>query len=359
MAQIISRRDLAMAAGMAALVQGCDRMGLTPPKKTPEAAPAPAPAPTNGQLPGDEPLAPPPGEAPTPPPPVEAPKDAALEIQLSGTPTQGAALIGRTAPGATISIDSDRGAGAKADKTGLFVIGLDRDAPAKSVIIAALPDGRTANKELDVAQRAYREQRVSQQTSAAVGGAEPEIDEWFDLIAPPGQILSLSAEDAARNQRDKAAKTKAFASRADVSGFSETWIAPLKGRVTSRWGSKRILSTPDGQRRAIHYGVDIARPIGTPILAPTSGVVALALPDMVFEGGCVFLDHGQGLISIYLHMDTLNVKVGDAVSQGQTLGTVGKKGRATGPHLCWRMKWRNRNLDPSLFIGGEPGLSAA
>jgi murein DD-endopeptidase MepM/ murein hydrolase activator NlpD len=105
-----------------------------------------------------------------------------------------------------------------------------------------------------------------------------------------------------------------------------------------------------------HFGYDIAVPAGTPIRAPAAGVVTLAQPDMHYEGGLVFIDHGQGLITMYLHMSRLDVAVGDTLEQGQVIGAVGSSGRATGPHLCWRMKWRDRQLDPSVAI---EGLAAA
>ncbi|MGE3143878.1 MAG: M23 family metallopeptidase, partial [Hyphomonadaceae bacterium] len=79
-------------------------------------------------------------------------------------------------------------------------------------------------------------------------------------------------------------------------------------------------------------------------------VVSLAEPDMHYEGGLIFIDHGQGLITMYLHMSRVDVRVGEEVVQGQRLGAVGHAGRATGPHLCWRMKWRDRNLDPSVAV---------
>ncbi len=81
------------------------------------------------------------------------------------------------------------------------------------------------------------------------------------------------------------------------------------------------------------------------------GLVALAEPGLHFEGGCTLIDHGQGLISVYLHQSSQPILKGQRVRRGQVIGTVGATGRATGPHLCWRLKWRNRNLDPSLLVG--------
>ena len=119
--------------------------------------------------------------------------------------------------------------------------------------------------------------------------------------------------------------------------------------MSGPWGNQRVLN---GVPKTPHYGIDIAAPTGTPIRAPAAGVIALANPDMHFEGGLIMLDHGQGLMTYYLHMSRLDVTAGQTVAQGQSLGAVGRSGRTTGPHLCWRMRWRDRNLDPSLAVQG-------
>ncbi|MBJ7485906.1 M23 family metallopeptidase, partial [Brevundimonas sp.] len=121
-------------------------------------------------------------------------------------------------------------------------------------------------------------------------------------------------------------------------------------RISSAWGAQRILN---GTPARPHYGIDLAAPQGTPIHAPAPGLVVLAEPDMHFEGGLTLIEHGQGLISVYLHQSRLDVTAGQRVLRGQPIGLVGMKGRATGPHLCWRMKWRDRNLDPSLMVGAQ------
>ena len=94
----------------------------------------------------------------------------------------------------------------------------------------------------------------------------------------------------------------------------------------------------------------MAAPKGTPIYAPANGVVSMADDDLYFEGAMVLLDHGQGFISMYLHVDEIMVEPGQAVQQGEQIATIGSRGRSTGPHLCWRLKWRNRSLDPELLV---------
>jgi murein DD-endopeptidase MepM/ murein hydrolase activator NlpD len=100
-----------------------------------------------------------------------------------------------------------------------------------------------------------------------------------------------------------------------------------------------------------HYGSDLAAPIGTPVSAPADGVVSFAETGLHFEGALILIDHGQGLISAYLHLSKVGVTAGQRVKRGELIGAVGKEGRATGPHLCWRMKWRGRNMDPLQMVG--------
>ena len=99
--------------------------------------------------------------------------------------------------------------------------------------------------------------------------------------------------------------------------------------------------------------------IMAPIHAPAAGLVTLAAPDMYFEGGLVFLDHGQGVTTMVMHMSRVDVKTGERVAQGDVLGAVGGTGRATGPHLHWGLYWRGAYLDPQLLVGPMPEAGAA
>jgi murein DD-endopeptidase MepM/ murein hydrolase activator NlpD len=161
-----------------------------------------------------------------------------------------------------------------------------------------------------------------------------------ETVTPPPEVLARIKQDSAR-------KAVGFASIAPGEGFATPFIWPVAGRISSRWGAQRVLNGVLGRP---HYGVDIAAPEGSMVVAPADGVVALAETDLFYEGGLLMIDHGQGLITLYLHLSKLDVGLGGSVKQGQTIGRVGKKGRATGAHLCWRMKWRGQNLDPSLAV---------
>ncbi|MDP7546581.1 MAG: M23 family metallopeptidase, partial [Alphaproteobacteria bacterium] len=131
------------------------------------------------------------------------------------------------------------------------------------------------------------------------------------------------------------------------SGF----LWPLRGRISGVYGSQRILN---GQPRRPHFGLDIAAKRGSPVHASTDGMVALAESDLYYTGGTVMLDHGHGLTSVYSHMQSVTVKAGQLVRQGEQIGTLGTTGRATGPHLDWRLNWFKQRLDPALLVGPMP-----
>jgi murein DD-endopeptidase MepM/ murein hydrolase activator NlpD len=255
---------------------------------------------------------------PTTPPAGQAPRAFACE----GALTQGGVALCRTRPGAEIFIEGE--AAGRADESGWAVIGFTRESPS-NLRVEARHDGEAEAATLTIAARQFDTQRVDGLPPQTVTPTEPAVLE--------------------RIRRESALKGEAFTSQAPMAGFLDGFIMPVEGVVSGRWGNQRILN---GVPSTPHFGYDIAAPEGTPIRAPASGVVVLAEPDMHYEGGLVFLDHGQGLITMYLHMSRLDVRVGDVVTQGQTLGAVGARGRATGPHLCWRMRWRGRQLDPSI-----------
>jgi hypothetical protein len=242
-----------------------------------------------------------------------------------GRLVQGGTVIGRAAPGAAMTLDG-QDVGLSGEE-GWFVIGFDRDGPASQLFETRLGSG-PVRRDLSITPGTFVEQHID---------GLPE-----DQVAPSDPAL------LERIKREVALKAEAFASRADLEGFSDGFIWPLKDfRISSPWGVRRILN---GVPKTPHYGIDLAAPTGTPIYAPAPGLVVLAEPDMHFEGGLTLIDHGQGLISMYLHQSKLVIAKGQTVERDQLIGEVGMKGRATGPHLCWRMKWRGRNCDPSLLV---------
>lgn len=242
-------------------------------------------------------------------------------------------MFGLTQPGARLRLDGASIGQASAD--GAFIVGFDRDAPARSLLAVETASGRTEHT-LDVVPGDYDIQRIDG--------------------LPPSQVTPTDPALLARIRAEAARKSVGFASAIQADHFRSGFIIPVKAtRVSGRFGGQRILNGVPGRP---HYGVDLAAPEGAPIMAPAAGVVCFAETGLHFEGGLVMIDHGQGLITLYLHMSKVEVSAGQQVVQGARLGAVGKEGRATGPHLCWRMKWRDRNLDPSLMVGvAAPGLA--
>lgn len=246
---------------------------------------------------------------------------------VTGNLEQGGMVIGRAVAGARVTID---GKALSLSPEGYFVFGFGRDqAPAATLAIAVGADEET--HQIAVGQRSYKVQRIN---GLPKGQVTPPDD------AGPRILADIEAVKAARSFDTPESWY--------LSGF--TW--PVTGRISGVYGSQRVLN---GEPRQPHFGVDVARGEGEPIRAPQAGIVRLAERDLYFTGGTTVLDHGQGITTSYLHQSRLDVAVGDTVAQGQVIGLIGKTGRATGPHLCWRMNWFQERLDPQLAAGPMPG----
>ena len=163
-------------------------------------------------------------------------------------------------------------------------------------------------------------------------------------MAPSEEALNRIRDD---NRQVGQARKKNLATEF----YRETFVWPVKGAITGVYGSQRIFN---GEPRRPHFGIDIAAAKGTPVKAPASGEVTLAHPDMYYSGATMVLDHGHGISSTFLHMDSFAVEEGQQVEQGQVLGYVGSTGRSTGAHLDWRVNWFNQRLDPASIAGPMP-----
>lgn len=257
-----------------------------------------------------------------------APATAETGVRLDGPRTQGGLLRGRVPPGSTVEYEGDA---VRVSKDGWFLVGFGRDAPLEVELAVVFPDGRRERQVLKVKPREYDIERIDG--------------------LPPRKVTPRSEEDLARIRADVEMVEQARSIDDPRTDFLDGFRWPARGRISGVYGSQRILN---GEPRRPHYGVDIAAPIGTEVLAPAGGVVTVAHPDMFFSGGTLLVDHGHGLSSAFLHLSRILVEKGERVAQGQPIAEVGSTGRSTGPHLDWRINLFDRRLDSALLVGPMP-----
>lgn len=167
-----------------------------------------------------------------------------------------------------------------------------------------------------------------------------------NIVLKDNSKVQLSDVDMSRVEKEIAVIQNLKLHWRNTEDIDLAFIIPAKGRLAGRFGLRRFFN---GEARSPHSGLDVAVASGTPILASSSGNV-LATDDYFFNGRTVFMDHGNGLITMYCHLDRIDVKPGEVVKKGQKLGLSGKTGRATGPHLHWSIVLNGAMVDPELFI---------
>ncbi|HHS83927.1 MAG TPA: M23 family metallopeptidase [Gammaproteobacteria bacterium] len=160
------------------------------------------------------------------------------------------------------------------------------------------------------------------------------------------RMVNPNADDLKRIRKEKKEIVAAFAHWRDTQQIDAGFIMPVDGPKSSPFGLRRFFNE---QPRKPHSGLDLAAPKGTPIRAPAAGIV-VATGNYFFNGNTVFIDHGQGLITMYCHMDHITVNKGDVLVEGQIIGKVGMTGRVTGAHLHWSVSLNNTRVDPELFL---------
>ena len=164
------------------------------------------------------------------------------------------------------------------------------------------------------------------------------------------QYVEPPKETLARIEQEQALKKELFSETAAQSLWAGRFEAPAQAEVSGVFGSARVLN---GIKRNQHTGIDFRVHPGTPIHATNAGRVVLAR-NLYFEGNCVAVDHGQGLITLYLHLSEIEVKEGENVERGGVLGLSGGTGRATAPHLHFAVRWQGAYLDPATLLKLTP-----
>lgn len=208
----------------------------------------------------------------------------------------------------------------------LVVFGFGRDAEAVDILSLEFADGTLFNQKLYIESREYDIDKVN-----GVAGK---------YVSPPKEVLTRISQEAGLIKAARAEMTY----RLD---FVNDVIQPAKGRISGVYGSQRVFN---GVPKRPHFGLDIAAPTGTPVVAPWNGKVVLAEPDLYYSGGTLIIDHGMGITSTYIHLSKIDVAVGTVVTQGDKIAEIGATGRVTGAHLDWRLNWFTRRLDPQLLL---------
>lgn len=247
----------------------------------------------------------------------------AFSLELEGTAIQGGLIFATAQPGSKVTLD---GKPIITSPTGQFVIGFGRDETGVRQLHVENPDGEVIDQILSVKVREYAIERVD--------GLPPS------RVTPDPSVTARIQSDArmvssARRHRDN----QAFY----ITGFD--W--PAKGRISGVYGSQRVLN---GEPRRPHFGLDIAAATGTSVYAPADGLITFTHPDLYFSGGTIILDHGQGLSSTFLHLSKILIEAGTFVKQGDLIAEIGSTGRASGPHLDWRMNWLGQRVDPQPLL---------
>lgn len=251
---------------------------------------------------------------------LEAPK-------IEGKWVQGGVLIGKTLPEMQVEFNGRK---VPVSAEGIFALGLAREASSPAKLILKNTAGDQMTYEYPVLERKFNIQ---------------------DIKGVPQQTVTPDPEQVARAQREAQMTNKARAVTHKATYYAEGFEWPLVGRISGVYGSQRIYNGVPGNP---HWGVDIARPTGTLVKAPAKGLVTLVHPDMFYSGGTLIIDHGHRLSSTFIHLSEILVKEGDLVEQGAPIAKVGATGRATGPHLDWRMNWFDVRVDPTTLVGTMP-----
>jgi len=251
-------------------------------------------------------------------------------LEFFGHITQGGMVIGQDKPGIQAFLDDQP---LRVDASGRFVFGFGREAGPVAKVKIVYPDGKTSEVTLNVSSQTYDIERVD---------------------GLPPKTVTIPEEERIRREKETAMVREARAKSSDALDWAGGFSQPAEGRISGVYGSQRILN---GELRWPHYGLDIAADIGTPVRAPAGGVVRLAEKDFLLEGGIIIIDHGFDVSSTLMHLSSVEVAVGQRVERGEVIAGLGATGRASGPHVDWRINWGAVRLDPALALDLDVGLS--
>ena len=244
-------------------------------------------------------------------------------LEFKGTFVQGNLILGKTIPGSKVFVDKKK---IKVSELGLFVFGLTKDRK-NDVVIETIKNNISNKITKKIYKKKYRIQKID-------GLPKKQV-------TPPEEVY-------ARIKKDNKLIVSARSINSNLEFFSNKFILPIDNSIiTGVYGSQRILN---GIPKSPHYGLDFAAKKGTEIKAMLDGVVTLSEKDLYYTGGTIIFDHGHGVSTLYMHLNDIYVKKGQSIKQGDIIGTVGKTGRSTGPHLDIRLNWFDVKLDPASVL---------
>ena len=243
-------------------------------------------------------------------------------IEFRGKFIQGHYIIGITDPSTKIIIDKKN---VRVSKDGYFVFGIDRDRKF-DLVITKIKNNKKEKITKKILKRKYNIQKID------------GLDE--KKVTPPESVYKRI-----KDENNKIGEARSI--DPDLPFVKKRFIMPVEGIISGVYGSQRILN---GKPKWPHYGIDIAAKQGTMIKSSGSGTVTMAEDDLYYTGGTIIMDHGHGISTIYSHLHSVMVSVGDQINQGDIIGTVGSTGRSTGPHLDFRVNWFQTRLDPMSLI---------
>ena len=214
----------------------------------------------------------------------------------------------------------------KRDQQTLALIGLSLGTkPGAAYLTGKNKAGKSMRLPFHISDKSYEEQHITIKDKRKVN---PEKRDMVRITREKKQIGSALRNWSAHEE------------------VSVEFLKPVDGPTSSPFGLRRFFNE---QARNPHSGLDIAAPTGTPIKAPAAGIIT-DTGEFFFNGNTVFIDHGQGLITMYCHMSEIDVTPGQRVSTGEIIGKVGMTGRVTGPHLHWGVSLNNARVDPLIFL---------
>lgn len=211
------------------------------------------------------------------------------------------------------------------DQQWVAIVGIDLKTPSGVQTLHISGDRGTRTADFDVGRKTYKAQHITLKDKSQV---------------------NPDPEQVKRYEREYKEQIAAYSRFEETVPSNVSLDKPVHGRLSSIFGLRRFFN---GEERNAHSGLDFAVPAGTPVKAPADGIVTI-VADYFFNGKTVFVDHGQGFITMYCHLSASRVKVGQKVGRGDVIALVGSTGRATGPHLHWNVSLNNTRVDPAIFI---------